>query len=82
MKETDAVEALAEYVVYKEMPTKARASWLADRINMSIQSCNDRPRAVMAAGGYLNQVAWCSLLDSKAVETIKRVLKEHDKSEE
>jgi hypothetical protein len=81
MKETEAVEALAEYVVYKEMPTKARTAWLAERVNSTIQSCKDNSRKAMAAAGVVNQVAWCPLLDSRTIATIEEAIKNLDESE-
>jgi tetratricopeptide (TPR) repeat protein len=74
MKEDEAVEALAEYVVYKEMPNKARIAWLKELINSSIESCKDNSRKVTAAIGLLNQVTWCSLLEPKVIEAIERIL--------
>lgn len=74
MEETEAVEALAEYVVYKEMPNKARVEWLKQVMNASIESCQDDSRKVMAAGGLLNRVAWCSLLEPRVFETIEKAV--------
>ena len=74
MKETEAVEALAEYVVYKEMPNKARVEWLKQVINASIESCKDDSWKVMTGGGLLNRVAWCSLLEPRAIEAIEKAV--------
>jgi hypothetical protein len=72
MRESDAVEALAEYVLYQERPRDARLHWLKELINSSLGSCKDSSRMAMAAVGFINQVAWCSLLEPKTVEMIER----------
>lgn len=67
MKETDAVESLAEYVVYKERPLEAKVSWLKKLINDAFQMVpsSEESSAYMelAPMGMINQVAWCNLLD-------------------
>lgn len=64
MRETEAVEALAEYVVYKERPSEAKVSWLKKLINDALRTapaCAESPRT-MAPMGMINQAAWCELL--------------------
>ena len=80
MKETEAVEALAEYVVYKELPQKARITWLKELINSSLRSCKDDSKIAMATVGLINQVAWCSLLEPETMKIIERAMEKLQKS--
>ena len=64
MKETEAVEALAEYVVFQERPNEARAAWLKGLINSVLRSPGDDTRTAMAHVGLMNRVPWCLLLAS------------------
>ena len=63
MKEQQAIEALAEYVLFQERPSDARVAWLKGQVNMALRSCNDGTWLGMAAFGLDNQVPWCSLLE-------------------
>lgn len=80
MKETEAVEALAEYVVYKEFPQKARVTWLKKLINSSLRACKDDSKIAMAIAGLINQVAWCSLLEPETTKIIERAMEKLQKS--
>ena len=73
MKETDAVEALAEYIVYKEVPREAKMSWLRKLINDALRTASpeDFPR-IMAPVSMIHQVAWCNLLDQDIKSTIEK----------
>lgn len=62
MKEAEAVEALAEYIVFQERPKEARVAWLKEAINSALCSCSANSRIALAAGGLINQVAWGALL--------------------
>ena len=74
MREVEAVEALAEYIVYQERPRDARVPWLKNLVNSSLLSCKDSSRVAMAAVGFINQVAWCSLLEPKTMKMIERAV--------
>lgn len=73
MRETDAVEALAEYVVYQERDRDAKVSWLRKLINDVLRmapTSAESPRS-MAPRGIINQVAWCDLLDPDVKMTLE-----------
>lgn len=71
MKEAEAVEALAEYVVFQERPKDARVAWLKKAINSSLRSCRETSRTAMAAAGLINQVAWCALLEPDTLKVVE-----------
>jgi len=63
--EAIAREAIAEYTVYLETPGEAKTGWLATLINSALRGAPagvESPRS-MALVGFMNQVAWCALLD-------------------
>jgi len=65
MTQANAVESLAEYIVYKEMPHAANVPWLEKLINNALRkppASNESPRT-MAPMGIIYQVEWCALLD-------------------
>jgi hypothetical protein len=69
MKEKEAIEALAEYVVFQEYPKDARVAWLKARINAALRSPGDT--VYLATAGLINRVSWCALLEPdtrKAIE--------------
>ena len=56
MSETDAVESLAEYVVYKELPREAKVPWLRKIINDAFRTrpvAEDWLRTIAPMGHYL-----------------------------
>jgi hypothetical protein len=79
-------EAIAEYTVYLETPGEANVGWLAKLINSSLRAAPvgvESPRS-FALVGFMNQVAWCDLLDpdirkvfdveaQKVAESLRRV---------
>lgn len=71
MGEREAVEALAEYVVFQESPQEARVTWLRDSINAALGSLSDDSQRKMAAIGMLNRVAWCALLTADTAEMLE-----------
>jgi hypothetical protein len=84
MKEAEAVEALAEYVVFQERPRDARVVWLKEAINSALCSCRDPSRTIMAVGGLINQVAWCALLEPdtlKVIDDAVEKVQQHAKSQ-
>ena len=70
MKEEQAVEALAEYVVFQEHPKDARVVWLKMVINAALRSPGET--ADLATMGFINQVSWCALLDPDTRKTIEK----------
>ena len=63
MPEAEAVRALAEYVVYQEIPNQSQVKWLAERINAGLTSTNDKDIRQLAVLGLSNRVTWCSMLN-------------------
>ena len=66
MRESDSIEALAEYVVFKEKPQEAKEQWLKKAINdaLRVPPASDESPRTFAPIGIINQVAWCNLLDA------------------
>ncbi len=65
MSESQAVEALAEYIVWQECPSEARMVWLRESINQALRkqlASEDSPRT-WASNAFINSAAWCELLD-------------------
>lgn len=76
--EAVAREAIAEYTVYLETPTEAKRDWLGGIINDGLRGAPSRaesPRS-MALFGFMNQVAWCRLLDADIRETLSQEAEE------
>lgn len=72
MNEETSCEALAEYIVYQESPSRARVQWLARVLSASLRLpalSRDSPRA-MAALAMIKNVTWCTLLESDVKEAI------------
>jgi len=60
-----AIEALAEYVVYLERPIEARGAWLRTLINDALGTTG--PHLQLAALGIANRGPWATWLDEKIV---------------
>ena len=74
MTEKTACEALAEYIVYKETPSRARVSWLRQILSTSLRLpalSKDSPRN-MASLAMLKNVAWCNLLEEDVRDSIEQ----------
>lgn len=74
MSQQDAVEALAEYVLWQERPSAARTEWLARKINDALHtnpSSENSPRH-LASAAFINQVKWSDLLDPENRTTLSR----------
>lgn len=74
MSQADAVEAVAEYVLWQERPSAARTDWLARKINEALRnkpSSEDSPRH-FASAAFINQVRWCDLLDTENRKALSR----------
>jgi|SRR3954462_8143981 hypothetical protein len=64
MKKDDAVEALAEYVLWMEKPRYAKKSWLTTKIleALSTRPGDESPQQPSAHLAVKNNVGWCDLL--------------------
>ena len=64
MKKDDAVEALAEYVLWMKRPRYAKKSWLTTKILEAIskKSADDTPQQTSVHLAVKNNVGWCDLL--------------------
>jgi len=80
MSEKDAPEALAEYVVYQEIPGDARISWLKKLINEAFRMELDSEDFPIKAAivGVINQVSWCDLLDPEIKKKIEKEAERED----
>lgn len=76
MEEQKAVEALAEYVIYQEMPKEARIQWLSEVINFALHSPTKGSYRELAAIGVIRQVAWCALLIPDTMRIIEALIDE------
>ncbi len=68
MSEEDAVEALAEYVLWQERPTWARTEWLAQKINETLNGPKNNEVLLFAGAAFINKVAWYKLLTPRNKE--------------
>ena len=74
MTEETSCEALAEYVVYQESPSKARVPWLTQVISASLRLpalSKNSPRT-MASQAMIKNVAWCNLLEHDVRDLIEQ----------
>ncbi len=71
LAEQEAVEALAEYVLFQERPKDARITWLKEIINSALKNVTNDSQRRLAAVGVLDQVAWCALLTSDTMRIIE-----------
>lgn len=75
MPEAQAVEALAEYVVWQECRDEAKVEWLQQAINRALrQSPDDNLRSFreIAADALLTGVAWRELLERDVDDQLTR----------
>ena len=78
MTEKTSCEALAEYVVYQEAPSKARVPWLTQVISASLRLpalSKNSPRT-MASLAMIKNVAWCNLLEHDVRDLIEQEMAE------
>jgi len=76
MDETDAVEALAECVVFWERPRDARLSWLTAKINKALLTAPDNTYLLMAAHGIMNGASWAQLLEPNTMQKIRKAVED------
>ena len=65
MSKYDSIQALAEYVLWQEMPSAAKKNWLARKINQALctkPSDDEDSPSSLASLAFLNNVKWCELL--------------------
>ena len=65
-----AVDALAEYVVFLERPGDARVAWLRALVNDSLATPG--PHVQFAAMGIANHAPWAMWLDEKVAQHVQR----------
>jgi hypothetical protein len=72
MAESESVDALTEYVVFKEAPSAARVPWLRAVINGALRTSlpSEDVRRAMILAGIMNRVDWFPLIDDET----KRIL--------
>lgn len=73
MEERQAVEALAEYVVFKEYPKRARTLWLLRCLNSAIMSCEDTDLVASIILGLAHEVPWVALLEKQTLDKIDQL---------
>ncbi|MDM8008897.1 MAG: hypothetical protein QUV05_22385 [Phycisphaerae bacterium] len=74
MPEPLAVQALAEYVVYQEMPDQAMTTTLTWRIELALMKMEDISLKQMAVMGLANKVAWSSLISDFVKQDLMKAL--------
>jgi hypothetical protein len=71
--EREAVEVLAEYVVFREQPEAARTEWLGRQISnaVSLALLRDENAQAGVVAGFMGRSAWCVLLNDDAYASLK-----------
>ena len=75
MPQAQAVEALAEYVVWQECRDEARVEWLREAINGALRSEPEEDLMSfreIAADALVNGVAWLELLHRDVDDQLRR----------
>ncbi len=63
MDREESIEALAEYVLWRQRSTAAKKDWLADKINKALAvTITEVPLRSLASLGFMNNARWCKLL--------------------
>jgi hypothetical protein len=62
LEQNDGLQALAEYVVYKEMPLDANKKWISEQIKKGLSLLRDEERKGIEMMAKVNRFAWTSLL--------------------
>jgi len=58
----DGLEALAEYIVYKETPLDAKRDWLSDQIKKGLSLLGDEEREAIEIVANMNKIVWMELV--------------------
>lgn len=74
MSESVSVEALSEYIVYRERPWDANTAWLKREINTAFRSApeSDESRFGLAFAGIANKASWLDLLEDDVKSTFTK----------
>lgn len=76
MKESDAIDAIAEYAVYQEGSSDVRKEWLRTLINNALCAPSDSSLTGTAGLGLVNRVAWCRLLEPSTISAIEHAVED------
>jgi hypothetical protein len=68
-----SLDALIEYVVYKEKPIEARVEGLKRILCLSIKNSNNSDYLKIASIGLATKKAWFDLLDDESLITLKKI---------
>lgn len=70
MNAETAIEALAEYVVLREMKVEAREQWLTSQINDALRTTPDKGFQCTALNAYHENVLWSYMLDPTTLNAL------------
>ncbi len=73
MKEAEAIDAIAEYVILRAWPSEARREQMSSLINNALRANYDSPLIGLAVVGIVNRVYWCRLLDPSVRQEIAKI---------
>ena len=78
MPEDTACEALAEYVVYRQTPSRARTVWLTKVLSavLCLPALSRSSPRTMASMAMIKDVAWCKLLEDSVRSLLEQEVKE------
>jgi hypothetical protein len=62
LEPNEGLSALAEYVVYKEMPLDANRKWLSEQIKKGLLLLDDEKRKTLEIVADVNQFVWKELV--------------------
>jgi hypothetical protein len=71
MPQQQAVEMLAEYVVFQEEPQQAKISLLTEAINFAVQTGLSEDQRIMAIAAFINRAPWCGLLNRELSDELR-----------
>lgn len=57
----DGLKALAEYIVYKEMPLDANREWLSEQVRKGLSLLGEEERKMFEIMAEVNKFAWIEL---------------------
>ena len=78
MTEDTACEALAEYIVYQQIPSRARTVWLTKVLSavLCLPALSKSSPRTMASMAMIKNVAWCKLLEDGVRGLLEQEVKE------
>jgi hypothetical protein len=71
MPQAQAVEMLAEYVVFHEAPRQANIPLLVEAINVAAESGFTEDQKMLAIFAFLNRAPWCLLLKKELSDELQ-----------